>query len=62
MTMHPPSLKFRQWLLLGAGYSALHLADRYDLGTVYGTTRSRQNDLKAAGIVPIITDFQAVHP
>lgn len=60
--MHPPSLKFRQWLFLGAGYSALHLADRYDLGTVYGTTRSPQNDLKAAGIVPIITDFQAVHP
>ena len=59
--MHPSSLKFRQWLLLGAGYSALHLAARYDLGCVYGTTRTRQDDLKNAGIIPITTDFLAVH-
>jgi nucleoside-diphosphate-sugar epimerase len=55
-------LTFRKWLFLGAGYSALHLAARYDLGTVYGTTRTRGDDLKNAGIIPIITDFQTVHP
>jgi hypothetical protein len=60
--MDRSSLKFRKWLLVGAGYSALHLAARYDLGTVYGTTRTRQGTLKHAGIHPIQTDFQAAHP
>ncbi len=60
--MRPSSLKFRQWLFLGAGYSALHLAALYDLGCVYGTTRTRTDALHNAGIIPIITDFSAVHP
>ena len=60
--MKQACLKFRKWLFLGAGYSALHWAARYDLGTVYGTTRTRKGDLTNANIIPILTDFQTVHP
>jgi hypothetical protein len=57
LTIHTPSLKYRKWLLIGAGYCARAFVSNYKIKNATGTTRSNGELLQQNGITPIITDF-----